>query len=184
MGVPVPEALEGPSERLTETERRILAYYFKSGGSAKEVAQKLGVAPRTVYKAHYKYKKNLRLLGIDPDDVYGRKSTWRCTRRGYSPIPIEELKRAVREVLEDLAGVRYDSLGMPSKSAELLASRMEELAENLARLSRSIERLASAISSGGLAECTMPASSVEHGELPSFVAGNPWLGVLMSRGLD
>ena len=180
MGVPVPEALEGPSERLTKTEREILAYYFENGGTAKEIAGRLGVAPRTVYKAHYKYKKNLKRLGIDPSEVYGR----RCARaeRRATAVPIEELKRAVREVLEELVGFKRP-LSVPDEALELLISRVGELSESLEILSKSIDRLASALSKIDVPrELELPSG--ESSELPSFVSGNPWLGVLMSRGAD
>lgn len=53
------KALEG----LTLTERKVISEFSK-GLRPKEIATKLNISVRTVYKALYKYRKNLKKLGL------------------------------------------------------------------------------------------------------------------------
>ncbi len=199
MDVPVPEALDGPKVRLTETERRIISVFFKRGGTAKEIANFLGVAPRTVYKATYKYRLNLKALGIELSELK-REIEKRPRRAQISAIEVkrsaelpgrelllEEIRKVVRETLADIIGPQSVTV-FPQVDVGGIIEQLERLEKSIGKLAESIDRLALAFSELNFKVPPPRAknknsdnSYIESG-IPSFVQGNPWLAVLKSRG--
>ncbi|QOJ79659.1 helix-turn-helix domain-containing protein [Infirmifilum lucidum] len=113
---------------LTDTERRIVEYFLRNGGSAKDIASALNVSERTVYKALYKYRKLARENGIDPSAFY-----LRGTLQPASLPPIREpvvapdhtrrdlIDRIKKEVLKEITEVLERSV------REAVLSAFEEL---------------------------------------------------------
>ncbi len=199
MDVPVPEALDGPKVRLTETERRIISVFFKRGGTAKEIANFLGVAPRTVYKATYKYRLNLKALGIELNELK-RGVEKRSKRAQISAVEfrhptespdrellLEEIRKVVRETLADIIGPQPVT-GFSQVDVEGVIEQLERLEKSIGKLAESIDRLALAFSELSV-KAPLPRVKNENSDnsyiessIPSFVQGNPWLAVLKSRG--
>ncbi len=201
MDVPVPEALEGPKVRLTKTERQIISVFFKRGGTAKEIAEVLGVAPRTVYKATYKYRLNLKALGIDLNDlkrgedgkpVQAKPPALKA--RGLKnvltrEVLLEEIKKVVRETLTDIMGIQSTPRSIqPQINVDGIIKQLDRLESSIEKLAESIDRLAAAFSGLNVKVVTSKEESQGSGDnssgqyMPSFVRGNPWLAVLKSRG--
>ena len=148
--------------RLTVTERRIVEYFAKHGGSAREIADALGVSERTVYKALYRYRRIARSLGVDASGFYFRN------RGEVAASPV--------------------SRGKAGEEGEVVALLRRILLE-LERLNRNVERLCGGGRSVGgrvaerverVEEAVSVAAEGGAG-LPSFANGNPWLGVLSRR---
>ena len=149
--------------RLTVTERRIVEYFAKHGGSAREIADALGVSERTVYKALYRYRRIARSLGVDASGFYFRN------RGDVAASPVSRVKT--------------------NDEGEIVALLRRILLE-LERLNRNVERLCG---DGRRSVGGRVAEKVERVEdavsvaaeggagLPSFASGNPWLGVLSRR---
>ncbi len=74
-------ALEG----LTLTERKVIEEFSK-GLRPKEIAQNLGISIRTVYKALYKYRRNLRNMGLEEE-----AENFKVRRNTHSKLPTSEL---------------------------------------------------------------------------------------------
>ncbi len=124
MTVEIEKILSG----LTDTERRIVEYFLRNGGSAKDIASALNVSERTVYKALYKYRKLARENGIDPSAFYLRGT--------LQPAPLPSARESVvtpgyeqryvidrikKEILEEITEVLERSV------REAVLSAFEEL---------------------------------------------------------
>ena len=196
--------------KLTETERKIVEFYLDRGGKAKDIATKLGVSERTVYKALYKYRKALRELGLDPSPLYLRKSLAQGdSGNGSMPLPthgvkekaigeelVEEIVRRIREVIVEELERMLRAYGIaPPKPVEVrpgvekllldLNSLLSELNHGIRQLNSNIEKLI-LINTTPKARVERQLATVEvwssnMAELPSYVIDNPWVKVLSER---
>lgn len=147
---------------LTRTESLIVAAYMSRDPppKAKELASRLGVSVRTVYKAIYKYRRICRELGIEPLAVFRQRGG--RSRRRLEEATAGEVRRWLNEVL-----------GEPSSRA--LLSEIQALRMSVESLTESINKLIR------LLESQKPPVEEDQLEVPSFIKDNPWLDVLRSR---
>ncbi len=186
---PVREALA----KLTETERKIVESYFREGGTAREIASRLGVSVRTVYKAFYKYRKALKELGMGGEAVYLKRRPEAGTspqggRATVAPLQTPVLdyslllplvKQAVREVLAEMGSSEGDRRDAASEVVEHLKS-IERL---LRDISAKMGTLVTVVSTRPMyVERQAPVRVLATAALPSFLRDNPWIEVLRSRG--
>ncbi|MEZ0345495.1 MAG: sigma factor-like helix-turn-helix DNA-binding protein [Infirmifilum sp.] len=162
--------IEAIMRELTDTERRIVEFFLRQGGSAREIASALNVSERTVYKALYKYRKLARENGLDPSAFYLRGTLQLQTapppeRAPIQPDVMESLKKDIlREVTEILeksvheavlsafeelfaaSNLRYRPLPTPPPYKNPLENVdhvvITRLVENLERLNYNFETLA------------------------------------------
>lgn len=154
---------------LTDTERRIVEFFLKNGGSARDIAEALNVSERTVYKALYKYRKIAREKGLDPSAFYLRGTLQLPSPSPNNPPPLpseaienlkkellkelsEVLERSIREsilsVFEEISAassLRYNQVPTVKPSQSIIEDSetllFRRLTENLERLNYNIERL-------------------------------------------
>ncbi|AKG38920.1 MAG: helix-turn-helix transcriptional regulator [Infirmifilum sp.] len=154
---------------LTDTERKIVEFFIKQGGTAREIASSLNVSERTVYKALYKYRKIAREKGIDPSAFYLR-GTIQVPARSSNSSPViqpDHIELLKKELLKELAEIleksvheavlsAFEELSLASSATLRRSSPMRtpqlnseepditiyrRLAENLERLNYNIEKL-------------------------------------------
>jgi len=194
--------LEGPKVKLTNTERKIVLAYLEKRRRAKDIAQALGVSPRTVYKALYKYRLNLKALGLTLDavsenaeSVSNRKTEKsllldsRATESIFlKEALMEEIRKVVKETLSSMFGIYPYQQNLQFIHDKVLIEALNKLEQKIEKLSQSIEKLTITISNMDTGD-KMEKASIEDGDftesiVPSFVQGNPWLTVLRSRGKE
>jgi len=129
---------------LTDTERRVVEYFLRHGGSAKDIASALDVSERTVYKALYKYRKLAREHGLDPSAFYLRGALQqpsvqtRETQVAESAISQDIVDRIKKELLEEITEALEKSV------REAVLSAFEEIlvaSETRIRAPPSVQRL-------------------------------------------
>lgn len=192
---------------LTVTEQRIVKE-FLDGHEPKEISQKLGVSIRTVYKALYKYRKNLREMGLEKEaemlKVRKRRSrgnnTLVSSRERLSPETISKsIESAVAKALANIVYERLFSVSSPQVDSSVKATigelcsllrdfnkNISELKVVLNKLSEEIALLRERLSEVGEVGFRRSISLVERSErsIPSYLLDNPWIEVLRMRGKD
>ena len=196
--------VEEALSELTETEKRIVTEFMKTKLPAKELAKKLNVSVRTVYKALYKYRRALKKRGIDVRNLYLLSSRNSKSKAKPAPKPevseqqnqvqsIEgmsvdiawlrsEIKKIVMEYVQELGSVRAPANDTQEKTLALMQrmiTLLEEINKNLIALNRALERSRVMVrrAKPQSVRLEIPLDS----SLPTFVQGNPWIEVLASR---
>jgi len=196
--------VEEALSELTETEKRIVTEFMKTKLPAKELAKKLNVSVRTVYKALYKYRRALKKRGIDVRNLYLLSSRNSKSKAKPAPKPevseqqnqvqsIEgmsvdiawlrsEIKKIVMEYVQELGSVRAPANDTQEKTLALMQrmiALLEEINKNLIALNRALERSRVMVrrAKPQSVRLEIPLDS----SLPTFVQGNPWIEVLASR---
>ena len=196
--------VEEALSELTETEKRIVTEFMKTKLPAKELAKKLNVSVRTVYKALYKYRRALKKRGIDVRNLYLLSSRNSKSKAKPAPKPevseqqnqvqsIEgmsvdiawlrsEIKKIVMEYVQELGSVRAQANDTQEKTLALMQrmiALLEEINKNLIALNRALERSRVMVrrAKPQSVRLEIPLDS----SLPTFVQGNPWIEVLASR---
>ena len=83
---------------LTSTEKKIVRDYILKGGTPKDVASRLNVSVRTVYKALYKLRKGLKERGFSPDDFYISRGKTRIKEKNRELVTQKTKKREVIDI--------------------------------------------------------------------------------------
>ncbi|OYT31737.1 MAG: hypothetical protein B6U94_01970 [Thermofilum sp. ex4484_79] len=182
--------MRDPLENLTATEKKIVEA-FLNGLTFREIADKLGVSIRTVYKAVYKYRRNLREMGR-------HEEAEKLKRRGRRP-KIEKKAVLSREASLDKIASKaiYDVLyeytrkiierGIKAIDKEEcdgsdIYSKLNEIVQLLNAINENIIKMLNAISKIETVK-TYETRTIFTGETEklSFLIDNPWLEVLKSR---
>jgi len=156
------------------------------------------VAPRTVYKATYKYRLNLKALGIELSKL--KRGIEKKSKRVRSPtveaksyraVPsrellLEEIRKVVRETLADIIGSQPIA-SLPQLDTGSIVEQLNRLEKSIEKLAESINRLALVFSEINSRAVVSEIENINSDDdfskrMPSFVQGNPWLAVLKSRG--
>jgi len=191
--------LERALAGLTATERRIVQEYLQ-GSEPKEISEKLGVSVRTVYKALYKYRRNLREMGLEEVAEKLKVRSRRMLRRAKANSAASEgcsggggsLEGALAKVLlEALSGyLSARPHGEGGLDGRELYALLRELNENIAMLRGAVARLSEEIAMlrGCLTSASAPPESGARAErssgVPSYLLDNPWVEVLRMRGRE
>lgn len=156
---------------LTYTERKIMEEYLK-GLKPKEIARRLKVSIKTVYKAVWKYRKNFRALhGI------GKKSGENSVNNiAATAIAMEMVAQGLRKALEYSNIDRFDE-------ALVILKRIED---KLSKINNNLSQLIDIMSNSTSVNLRFREKSIRDSpftreELPEFIRGNPWLEVLRTR---
>lgn len=191
---------------LTATERRIVEEYL-NGHTPKEIAHKLNVSIRTVYKALYKYRKNLKELGFE-EKAEMLKVRKRRRRSNTLASPKEQASskstdKSIEEAfLRALANVVYGQLfSAPSHRinspikviVDELCTLLRELNQSVSELKNALNKLSNEVAL--LRECigevkefnlrqSVPFVEETEQPIPSYLLDNPWIEVLKMRGRE
>lgn len=187
---------------LTATERRIVEEYL-GGHEPKEISQKLGVSIRTVYKALYKYRKNLRDMGLEEKaellKVRKRRKSISASANINERFSSKHTGKPIEDALvKALASIVYGHiLSTTNQQASPLTEAItEELCSLLRELNKSVNELRVALNrlSEEVALLRERLSEVPHQisysveetkhPIPSYLLDNPWVEVLKMRGKD
>lgn len=161
---------ERAMEGLTFTERKIMEEYLR-GLKPKEIATRLKVSIKTVYKAVWKYRKNFRALHRERDLDRGR---YPVNNIAATAIAMEMVAHGLRKVLEYSNMDKFDEV-------IILLRRIDD---KLAKISDNLSQLLSTISGGTpitVKPTESPTTDNIESKLPDFLRDNPWLEVLRTR---
>ena len=153
---------------LTATEKKAVREYL-AGLKPKEIAAKLGISVRTVYKALWKY----------------RKAIGAPARKRLKTAPQGLREEQVIPLVGLLSMLQQTSL-FPKASKDLdevlnnLVSLLTRLNVSLLKLNENIEKLIGLLERGGVSGTDLSSEA----EVPSFLKNNPWTEVLRMRGKD
>ncbi|HDJ89485.1 MAG TPA: HTH domain-containing protein [Thermoprotei archaeon] len=188
-------------DSLTSTERRIVEEYLKNKEiSPKELAIKLNVSIRTVYKALYKYRRELRRIGnIEEAERLKRK-------RGRRPKKIvndasftsssgeyisDSLSNVASKAIYDaiyhyiLSMLKEGVFKIDINEINLLVNSINELRKSIVELNQNIiyliENKDKIIVTNKIKIKNNIDEKNSNEELPSFLIDNPWIEVLKER---
>lgn len=185
-----------PSIRLTDTEKAIVKEYL-NGLAPREIAEKLKVSIKTVYKALSKYRKLQREKGLQAQTPTTATSTHSTsTVTAEASISEEALLKVLAKILAEAfkeiqtkPSVSVEKPTVQPVNAELLSALIKEianLAEQIKELNKNLRSLRYMIKISELPtrEEIVASYTPEEETLPSYLKENPWVEVLRKRGLE
>ncbi len=201
--------MSGAFTGLTSTEKEIVGEYLK-GSMPAEISRKMGVSIRTVYKALYKYRRNLRKMGLHDEAeklkvrTRKRKINIEQQKKAYlaqksieleqsssvqNILPVtsnldEMLSKAVYTAVYDI--VKELLMNSRNRSSENLDNAIVAVLKEISEEIRGIKSILMDLSKKiniNIEDFTKSAS-VNVNEDLSFLNDNPWLEVLRTRGKD
>jgi len=159
--------MDEDSIRLTETERRIIEIYLSEEKplKAKEIAERLGVSVRTVYKALYKFRK------------MGKNRYLNTSVNSMDMLIQKTLENLLPQIKDIIAREIERAVGSESSSNEQYLNLMRELVQTLQDLKKSIDKLALSVDRLGedRSRETIGIHENKISDLPSFLLDNPWI---------
>jgi len=182
------------SIRLTDTEKAIVKEYL-NGLSPREIAEKLKVSIKTVYKALSKYRKLQREKGLRTQTQVAATST-PSTVTAEASISEEALLKVLAKILAEAfkeiqtkPSITVEKPTAQPANAELLSALIKEianLAEQIKELNKNLRSLRYMIKISELPtrEEIVASYTPEEETLPSYLRENPWIEVLRKRGLE
>ena len=182
------------SIRLTDTEKAIVKEYL-NGLSPREIAEKLKVSIKTVYKALSKYRKLQREKGLRTQTQVAATST-PSTVTAEASISEEALLKVLAKILAEAfkeiqtkPSVTVEKSTAQPVNAELFSALIKEianLAEQIKELNKNLRSLRYMIKISELPtrEEIVASYTPEEETLPSYLRENPWIEVLRKRGLE
>lgn len=181
------------SIRLTDTEKAIVKEYL-NGLAPKEIAEKLKVSIKTVYKALSKYRKIQREKG---QAVESRPKS--ITSKGGEILVNEEmllrvLAKIIAEAFKELhlkntVEVEYVKHAETKSQIDIevlhaLVKELSNLTEQLRELNKNLRSLRYIIKISELPTREEGAPETKVETLPSYLRENPWVEVLKRRSTE
>jgi len=180
---------------LTSTEKKIVKEYLRSRDiSPKELAMRLNVSVRTVYKALYKYRRELKRLGkIDEAEKLKRKRgrrprTVSVTSKKITPLNMDINSMASKAIYDAIYQYLMNILkegvfrtDIREEEINLLIKSINELKRSILLLNQNILYLIQNMGKQSIKKESLDRVE-ELSNAPSFLIDNPWMEVLKERG--